>query len=503
MNLITDENRLPSRCDPACPRWCSTETWAKEGDYRPSELRGFYREQFIQLAEDFPDKDLSYMLIQAGFPLVNEVGEYLGQPDPIEQLEGKETQERPCDFPGRGLLPSGTQQTECVLKDGVTLRGKRLVVQHNGLGPLCGDLNQDGEDDCEPNYMAAAKGRQGQIIGFQTNNATGVADPQQLEAAFQNGYCNSKATFFEIYEQRLWEARQLSSTGVLDPNAGGSLGDCRFTPNANRTIRDWGEMLHERRAARGAELSLDRPFPAMTHRFTFSRTTGGNDSQLYYYMHGSKCADGAKPRYGVIAVWPTVWTDLSLGRPSLGHAGVGLRRPGSAAQGDPGDRALERPDCRRSQARSERHFPPRGWRPAVRAGPLVPGSSRPAREQSGPWAHYDVLGLEKCNAPASTTRTAAFAEPQLFVRGISVCTPTTASIPVVKGVRIYAAKVNDNGTVIGGAQPVRSLTLGGCNAWQPARFCPPDQIAVGVRAFYVEAGGFTGLALQCQKLEAH
>ena len=106
-------------------------------------------------------------------------------------------------------------------------------------------------DECLPNKWAKDAGKDGHIIGYQTNNAEKVGSPQQLEAAFQNGYCNSDATFFEIYEQRLWEVRQRSRQGVLDPNAGSSPGTCQLTPSSHRTLRDWAAMLHARREAAG------------------------------------------------------------------------------------------------------------------------------------------------------------------------------------------------------------------------------------------------------------
>ena len=62
MNLFTDENRLPKNCTPDCPI-CNTEEWAVKGDYTPAKLREFYQQQMKVLAEAFPDKDMSYMLI--------------------------------------------------------------------------------------------------------------------------------------------------------------------------------------------------------------------------------------------------------------------------------------------------------------------------------------------------------------------------------------------------------------------------------------------------------
>lgn len=80
--------------------------------------------------------------------------------------------------------------------------------------------------------------------------------------------------------------------------------------------------------------------------------------------------------------------------------------------------------------------------------------------------------------------------------------PGDPRIPQVKGMRIHATEVNKDGTVSHVAEPSKTLTLGGCSNWQPVRYCPIDQIAVGVKAYFTAAGGFTGLALQCKALDA-
>lgn len=111
-----------------------------------------------------------------------------------------------------------------------------------------------------------------------------------------------------------------------------------------------------------------------------------------------------------------------------------------------------------------------------------------------------LSGSETCGPAAASTRTAAFTAPH-FVRGISVC--TSGAIPQVRGIRIDAANVNKDGTVGNGAEPSKTVTLGGCSNWQPARYCLKDQIAVGVKAYFTASGGFTGIALQCKEIEAH
>ena len=78
VNLFSHENRAPHNCDPGC-RICNPERWATQGDYTPTALKDFYREQMNILAAEFPDKDMTYMLIQDGFPQVNDFGDYLGK----------------------------------------------------------------------------------------------------------------------------------------------------------------------------------------------------------------------------------------------------------------------------------------------------------------------------------------------------------------------------------------------------------------------------------------
>ena len=306
MNLFTDENRLPKNCTPDCPI-CNTEEWAVNGDYTPEKLREFYQQQMKVLAEAFPDKDMSYMLIQDGFPQVNGIGEYLGQPglDVWDAEDIKAQGGNPCKFPPKGTLPSGAQQTECVLQDGANTYKTRFVVQHNGLRPQCGDNDGDGIEDCRPNRWARNAGDDGQIIGYQTTNATnGVDSPEHLDAALANGYCDSQATFFEIYEQRLWEIRKSRSDGVLD-RRGGSPAGCVLS-SAPRTLADWDNLLHIRRWERGATLNLPGAFPPV-HRHQFTRTLKTSAEQRFTYVNGYQCSDGPAPKYGVVAILAQPW----------------------------------------------------------------------------------------------------------------------------------------------------------------------------------------------------
>ncbi|NCG22082.1 MAG: hypothetical protein GWP91_23955, partial [Rhodobacterales bacterium] len=97
MNLISSEGRLPNRCKAECA--CNTEIWAKaKHGYTPQALYDYFDEQFAVIEDAFPEKHMSYMLIQAGYPIVRDREHYL-RPD--------------GDTAG---LPRGAEQTEAILQ---------------------------------------------------------------------------------------------------------------------------------------------------------------------------------------------------------------------------------------------------------------------------------------------------------------------------------------------------------------------------------------------------
>ena len=117
-NLFTAENRLPRGCvNPAC---CNDESWSQNG-YLPSRLTGFYAEQLDVIADAFPGKPMSYALIQAGFPRINDQGGYV---DASGVLTAGEVQE------------DAHAQTEAIISDKVPRYPSLFTVQHNGLQPL-------------------------------------------------------------------------------------------------------------------------------------------------------------------------------------------------------------------------------------------------------------------------------------------------------------------------------------------------------------------------------
>ena len=155
--------------------------------------------------------------------------------------------------------------------------------------------------DC-PNRWVLEAGEAGQVTGFQTQHSgKAVGTPQDLESTLQNAWDNSDGIFVEIYEARFWEA-EMQPKSVLDRSA------------SKRTIAEWAEKFHKRRrkfwAPGGyAEKNLGiegipDPFP-MTHRHTFKRTIDSEtETQLLYYIHGSKCGKESNVNYGVIAILP-------------------------------------------------------------------------------------------------------------------------------------------------------------------------------------------------------
>ena len=284
-NLISHENRLPDGCETSGQTRCICNPAVFAGDgYRPSGLYGFYDEQNQLLRNLFPDKPLSYALIQAGFPRVNESGGYLN-------YDGNSSNASP--------LPGGTEQTETNLDRGQQALGRYFVVQHNGVGQKRGACNFEGvhpkpvralggySDAPCPNKWAVREGAEGQITGFQTRNRSDVLTTADLDSTFQNTWDNSDGVFLEIYEQSFWEAVN-NNKGVL--------------PTSGKTLGGWAEDLHRRR--------VDPVFPNFTAAgnpfpTTFSRTLRNANAdgapQTLTYIHGSKCGLG-RQEWGQIVI---------------------------------------------------------------------------------------------------------------------------------------------------------------------------------------------------------
>ncbi len=273
-NLFTHENRLPKHCAPGCI--CNPQVFAQNG-YTPSGLVNFYRQQFNLIAKLFPNKAMSYALIQDGFPQVNDAGGW-------ETASGSSSNNRP--------LPRGTEQTEEILAIGQRDHGINFTIQHNGLTlkPLSGTCPNENQHPATkpfaragtgcPNRWVLEAGADGkQVTGYQTNNGRKVSNPTEVNSTLQNMLVNSDGVFLEIYEERFWEI-QNTNNGVLPDG---------------KTIGDWAKILQERRNSFFPKLA--DPFPK-THQHTFRRTTG---QQRFYFYDPISCGLG-KPNVGTIVI---------------------------------------------------------------------------------------------------------------------------------------------------------------------------------------------------------
>ena len=452
MNLFSAENRLPNRCvDGPAPDGepptagqctCNTQVWAEQGRYKPSELYDFYVDQFTLLGRLLPDKDQSYMLIQNGFPIINKFGEYPEQIPPPRDLND---------------LPEGDDQTQEVLRLGNVHLGERFAVQHNGLQacPATGECR-------DPNYMVRNKGDLGWVTGLQTTNAgspkdapcsdpTRVCDPDSLYSALQNGASNAPhVVFVEVYEERFWEEKM--RVGARYPTASGK-----------RTVGQWDDFFHTRRRALFPDLPNPEP---TTHSHTFARTQAGTAPQSLPTPTARPVARRcrASPRTGTISIMPSFVTKS----PALGDGGVGFSHLAGPPQGRGRHDAQLRP-ChvgragRRSTASSTRRWPAGvparcPWRSRIsRVSPASTARSRGPRRGRG----------RPARRPSS--RRAELAGPQLFVRGLRVCTGGT--FPQVKGIEVSSAKVNDDGTV-NDAIPTKKFTPRRLQPVAPAALLP-------------------------------
>jgi hypothetical protein len=310
-NLTTAENRLPNQCKPEC-EICNTEVWARAG-YTPSGLYAFYEWQADTLAELFPEKTMSYQLIQAGFPRVSDSGCWMvGEDDDADTMcPAALPPLNVVVVPGTELLPGGTRQTTEIIDQLIDFHGTRFQVQHNGLGvepespadtcpnyglhywtvPPAGPEFASAGTGCPNHWVLDAQARMpvGQLGGYQTKNAHGVDSPETLDSTIRNAWNSSDAAYLEIYEQRLWEALRHEASGVVQ--------------SSGHTMGAWDEKMHTRRRNRlVAVTTVPDPFPS-TYSYTFHRTPGSMGDQTIYYYNAGRCGPG-NPTMGEIIIEP-------------------------------------------------------------------------------------------------------------------------------------------------------------------------------------------------------
>ena len=177
----------------------------------------------MAIEEAFPGKHQSFMLIQAGYPLIRDRSHYL---------------EKDGDTKG---LPAGSEQTEGILKIRREKYPNSFVVPHNGIGVgpetsssgrACHPRGKERSAPGCPNRWVLEQHELGVPTGWQTNNTERVANNTDLDRAFRNVADHTSGRFLEIYEQRVWEANQRG--GALDKSGSG------------RTLAEWDSWLRER-----------------------------------------------------------------------------------------------------------------------------------------------------------------------------------------------------------------------------------------------------------------
>ena len=256
--------------------------------------------QFAQIMANFPGKRMSYMLIQAGFPRVQNEIEY----------EGCVTDECASNIPGK------TAQTSQIIDLGADLYPLHLAIQHNGLQtapppgtcpnenihpadlspsdgvpPKASEYKETNPDYICPNPHVLRKGAEGSVTGFQTMNPTRIGNLQALDQTLMNGEVNTDAVFFEVYEQLLWLAHH--TPGPLDPAA--------TTP---RTLLDWSKEFNKRRRnAYFTDRGLPDPYPK-EHRHTFDLDVAPVADQYLHFTDPSKCEATGPSAIGTIIIQP-------------------------------------------------------------------------------------------------------------------------------------------------------------------------------------------------------
>ena len=122
-NSRSAENRLPNGCKAGPGCICNNQKWAEAG-YTPTGLYKFYKEQMERIAQEFPGKSMSYSLIQAGFPRVNNEGCYLN-----------ETDTKICPHGVNTPMIGPFAQTEAIINYARSTYGDDVAIAHLGLGP--------------------------------------------------------------------------------------------------------------------------------------------------------------------------------------------------------------------------------------------------------------------------------------------------------------------------------------------------------------------------------
>lgn len=120
----------------------------------------------------------------------------------------------------------------------------------------------------------------------------------------------------------------------------------------------------------------------------------------------------------------------------------------------------------------------------------------PTHDHGDVRAATGVLDVPNSQKGTASTKTAKFDGDRMFVRGVQAC--TNGSGTRLKGVKVFSARVNDDGSIEKG-NPEASFERPNCSEWGKIRSCGDGKVAVGVTAHHGDKG-FSGLALQCKSI---
>jgi hypothetical protein len=190
-NRWSAEGVLPWQSDDAARQYQWLEQWATTGNYTPTLLYRFFDEQCTLLHEGFPGKTMAYQLIQGGWPLINDQGQWAGQK-------------------GARNIPRFSEQTEHIIDGGATRFGTGWAVQHNGLQSEPDPNPCPSKDRIDPKFHYVGSGcpnrwaqaaylDHGCPIGYQTAHVT----TRGIGPSLRNMWDNSYGMFFESYEDYL------------------------------------------------------------------------------------------------------------------------------------------------------------------------------------------------------------------------------------------------------------------------------------------------------------
>jgi len=107
-----------------------------------------------------------------------------------------------------------------------------------------------------------------------------------------------------------------------------------------------------------------------------------------------------------------------------------------------------------------------------------------------------------CDGSPGDGKTVKFVDgTKRFVRGIAVCTSdkNKSSDERIKGLRVYAAKVNDDGTVER-LDVNRDDRQANCKIWHAPVYCPNDYIVSALRLHQIN-DYFTGIGIKCRQVD--